>query len=96
MNAKASLQVKGAVRAYRKEGPLLLSPLVVWLGSEGCDVTGRMFEVGGGRLSVCDGWQHGPEIGVGQRRFEVAAIAGAVHTSIDAAPAPAPVYGAES
>ena len=80
---------------WDEKDPANVSPLVVWLGSGDCDVTGRMFEVGGGRLSVCDGWQHGPEIGVGQRRFEVAEIAGAVHTSIDAAPAPAPVYGAE-
>ena len=84
-----------APEGWDEKDPANVSPLVVWLGSGDCDVTGRMFEVGGGRLSVCDGWQHGPEIGVGQRRFEVAEIAGAVHTSIDAAPAPAPVYGAE-
>ena len=84
-----------APEGWDEKDPANVSPLVVWLGSRACDVTGRMFEVGGGRLSVCDGWQHGPEIGVGQRRFEVAEIAGAVHTSIDGAPAPAPVYGAE-
>ena len=84
-----------APEGWDEKDPANVSPLVVWLGSGDCDVTGRMFEVGGGRLSVCDGWQHGPEIGVGQRRFEVAEIAGAVHASIDAAPAPAPVYGAE-
>ena len=84
-----------APEGWDEKDPANVSPLVVWLGSGDCDVTWRMFEVGGGRLSVCDGWQHGPEIGVGQRRFEVAEIAGAVHTSIDATPAPAPVYGAE-
>ena len=84
-----------APEGWDEKDPANVSPLVVWLGSGDCDVTGRMFEVGGGRLSVCDGWQHGPEIGVEQRCFEVAEIAGAVHTSIDAAPAPAPVYGAE-
>jgi len=84
-----------APEGWDEKDPANVSPLVVWLGSGDCDVTGRMFEVGGGRLSVCDGWQHGPEIGVGQRRFEVAEIAGAVHASIDATPAPAPVYGAE-
>ena len=84
-----------APEGWDEKDPANVSPLVVWLSSRACDVTGRMFEVGGGRLSVCDGWQHGPEIGVGQRRFEVAEIAGAVHTSIDVSPAPAPVYGAE-
>ena len=40
-----------------------ISPLVVWLGSpESRDVTGRLFEIEGGVLSVCDGWQHGPRI----------------------------------
>jgi NAD(P)-dependent dehydrogenase (short-subunit alcohol dehydrogenase family) len=80
---------------WDEKDPANVSPLVVWLSSEDCDATGKMFEVGGGRLSVCDGWQHGPEIDVGQRRFRVAEIAGAVHASIDAAPVPAPVYGAE-
>ena len=32
----------------------------MWLGSkESADVTGRVFEVEGGVLSVADGWQHG-------------------------------------
>ena len=47
-----------------------ISPLVVWLGSaESRDVTGRVFEIEGGVLSVCDGWQHGPRIDK-DRRWE--------------------------
>ncbi|MBI2705291.1 MAG: SDR family oxidoreductase [Actinobacteria bacterium] len=43
--------------------PENVSPLVVWLGSvESRDVTGRVFEVEGGKISVADGWQHGPEV----------------------------------
>ena len=42
--------------------PANISPLVVWLGSaDSRDVTGRVFEVEGGMISVADGWQHGPQ-----------------------------------
>ena len=45
-----------------------VSPLVVWLGSaESRDVTGRVFEVAGGKISVADGWRAGPEIDKGAR-----------------------------
>jgi len=37
------------------------SPLVLWLCSaEAKDVTGRVFETGGGRIGVSNGWTHGP------------------------------------
>ncbi|MEZ5340957.1 MAG: SDR family NAD(P)-dependent oxidoreductase [Acidimicrobiales bacterium] len=32
-------------------GPELISPLVTYLSSEGCDATGRVFSVGGGRVA---------------------------------------------
>lgn len=42
--------------------PENVAPLVVWLGSEASQsVTGRMFEVEGGKLSIADGWRRGPE-----------------------------------
>ena len=48
--------------------PENVSPLVVWLGSaESADVTGRMFEVDGGRISVAQGWRHGPVVDKGAR-----------------------------
>lgn len=38
-----------------------IAPLVVWLGSpEAKDVTGRVFLVSGGRISVAEGWRRGP------------------------------------
>jgi NAD(P)-dependent dehydrogenase (short-subunit alcohol dehydrogenase family) len=41
--------------------PENISPLVVWLGSpEAKDVTGRVFLVAGGRISVANGWHRGP------------------------------------
>lgn len=73
--------------------PANASPLVVWLGSPLCDVTGRVFEIVGGRVNVCDGWQHGHVVDIG-RRYEVAEIGAAVHESIAKTLSPAPVYGA--
>jgi NAD(P)-dependent dehydrogenase (short-subunit alcohol dehydrogenase family) len=71
-----------------------ISPLVVWLGSvDSRDVTGRVFEIEGGVLSVCDGWQHGPRIEK-DRRWEPAEVGEAVRELIEMAPPPAPVYGA--
>lgn len=74
--------------------PANVSPLVVWLGSSACDITGRVFEVTGGQLNVCDGWQHGPVVSVGERRMSVAEAGELAHRSVAAAPPPAPVYGA--
>ncbi len=73
--------------------PANASPLVVWLGSDPCDVTGRVFEIAGGALNVCDGWQHGHVVDVG-RKFAAAEVGDAVHASIADSPEPAPVYGA--
>jgi NAD(P)-dependent dehydrogenase (short-subunit alcohol dehydrogenase family) len=73
--------------------PENISPLVVWLGSaDSKDVTGRVFEVEGGKISVADGWQHGEPIDKGDR-WEPAEVGGAVRKLLAKAPAPAPVYG---
>ena len=70
-----------------------VSPLVVWLGSaESRDVTGRVFEVEGGVISVADGFQHGPRVDKGAR-WEPSEIGAVVSDLIEKAPAPAPVYG---
>jgi NAD(P)-dependent dehydrogenase (short-subunit alcohol dehydrogenase family) len=72
-----------------------VSPLVVWLGSaESADVTGRVFEVEGGMISVADGWQHGPAVDRNER-WEPAHVGSAVRKLLAQAPMPAPVYGAQ-
>jgi NAD(P)-dependent dehydrogenase (short-subunit alcohol dehydrogenase family) len=74
--------------------PENIAPLVVWLGSnESADVSGRVFEVEGGKISVADGWQHGTAIDRG-RRWEPAEVGPAVRDLLAKAPPPAPVYGA--
>jgi NAD(P)-dependent dehydrogenase (short-subunit alcohol dehydrogenase family) len=45
-----------------------VAPLVAWLAShESADVTGRVFNVAGGRISVAEGWHAGPPIDKGDR-----------------------------
>jgi NAD(P)-dependent dehydrogenase (short-subunit alcohol dehydrogenase family) len=79
--------------SWDEKDPANVSPLMVWLGSGACDVTGRVFEATGGQLNVCDGWQHGPVVSVGERRFAVDEVGEAVHRSIVEGPEPAPVFG---
>jgi NAD(P)-dependent dehydrogenase (short-subunit alcohol dehydrogenase family) len=44
-------------------GPENISPLVVWLGSaQSKGVTGRVFQVVGGFISVVEGWVNGPSV----------------------------------
>ena len=75
--------------------PANISPLVVWLGSaDSREVTGRVFEVEGGMISVADGWQHGPRADRGAR-WEPAAVGAAVRDLLAKAPPPAPVYGTQ-
>jgi NAD(P)-dependent dehydrogenase (short-subunit alcohol dehydrogenase family) len=48
--------------------PENVSPLVVWLGADASEgVTGRVFEVEGGRITVMDGWRPGPTVDWGAR-----------------------------
>ena len=75
--------------------PANISPLVVWLAStDASDVTGRMFEVEGGVISVATGWQHGPSVDK-SARWDPAEVGPAVRDLIAKAPAPTPVYGAQ-
>ena len=79
---------------FDEKSPDNVSPLVAWLISPECDVTGRTFEATAGQLNVCDGWQHGPVASVGERKMDVSEVGDLVHQSIKEAPDPADVYGA--
>jgi NAD(P)-dependent dehydrogenase (short-subunit alcohol dehydrogenase family) len=75
--------------------PENVSPLVVWLGSaESGDVTGRMFEVDGGRIGVATGWRHGPVVDKGER-WDPAEV-GPVVRELLAEVVAEPVYGAQA
>jgi NAD(P)-dependent dehydrogenase (short-subunit alcohol dehydrogenase family) len=71
-----------------------VSPLVAWLASvESGDVTGRVIEAQGGRLTVEEGWRHGPSVDVG-RRWDAAEVGPAVRKLLGETASPEPVYGA--
>jgi NAD(P)-dependent dehydrogenase (short-subunit alcohol dehydrogenase family) len=74
--------------------PENVSPLVVWLGgADSGDVTGRVFEVQGGSVSLADGWRHGAAVDAG-RRWTPEELGPVVRKLIADASAPEPVYGA--
>jgi len=72
--------------------PANISPLVVWLGSGDCNVSGRVFECAGGLISLSDGWQVGAEFDKGAK-WDPAEIGSVVDDLVKAAPAPFPVHG---
>ncbi|MFD4877008.1 SDR family oxidoreductase [Streptomyces sp. NPDC058420] len=74
--------------------PENVSPLVVWLGSgEGGGVTGRVFEVEGGRIAVMEGWRAGPGVDKGAR-WGVGEVGETVVKLLGEAETPGAVYGA--
>jgi len=79
--------------AFDEVAPENVSPLVVWLGSpESRDVTGRVFEVKGGRIAVSDGWRDDAEVDKGAR-WAPDEVGAAVHEILSKAPAPQKCYG---
>lgn len=82
-----------AVGEFDVMAPENVAPLVVWLASaDAAGVSGRVFEVEGGKVSVAGGWQHGPEQDKGAR-WEPSELGPVVRELLAQAPAPAPVYG---
>src|SRR5271157_4229319 len=50
-------------QGFDPRSPENIAPIAVWLGSmESSQVTGRVFEVSGGRLCLSEGWTRGPEV----------------------------------
>jgi NAD(P)-dependent dehydrogenase (short-subunit alcohol dehydrogenase family) len=73
--------------------PANVSPLVAWLGSPASrDVTGYVFEIAGGKISIADGWRTGPEIDKGAR-WDPAELGKVVSTLLERAVPAQKVYG---
>ncbi|ONI70728.1 short-chain dehydrogenase [Actinosynnema sp. ALI-1.44] len=73
--------------------PENVSPLVVWLGSvESREVTGRVFEVDGGRICLTEGWRPGPTA-TKPARWSPAELTPVVKHLLAQANQPLPVYG---
>lgn len=70
-----------------------ISPVVAWLASTDCDVSGRVLEIEGGRICLETAWRHGPVRDAG-RRWDAADVGGAVREMVGEAPDPEAVYGA--
>ncbi|GIH66395.1 SDR family oxidoreductase [Microbispora siamensis] len=80
--------------AFDTMAPENVSPLVVWLGSaESKNVSGRVFEVEGGRICVMEGFRHGPVADKGAR-WDPVEIGPEVAKLLGQAAGPEPVYGA--
>ena len=61
-------RMKAPESGFDAMDPANISPLVVWLGSaESKSVTGQVFELAGGEISIADGWRTGPRVDKGAR-----------------------------
>ncbi|MBS1699505.1 MAG: SDR family oxidoreductase [Actinobacteria bacterium] len=78
---------------FDRMNPANVSPIVAWLASPDCTVTGRVLEIEGGRLCLEEGWNHGPAREL-DRRWEAAEVGDAVRAMVAEGVAPEPVYGA--
>jgi len=86
-------QMKKPDAGFDYYAPENVSPLVVWLCSPlSAHVSGRVFEVEGGKLSVADGWRSGPSRDKGAR-WTPAELSEVVDALIDEAVPPQKVYG---
>ncbi|MDB4967055.1 MAG: short-chain dehydrogenase/reductase [Myxococcales bacterium] len=73
--------------------PANVSPLVAWLASgEALKVTGRVFEVAGGTISVAEGWRTGPLVDRGAR-WNAAELSDVVEQLLADAATAEKVYG---
>ncbi|MEU2109800.1 SDR family oxidoreductase [Streptomyces sp. NPDC019507] len=80
--------------AFDAMAPENVSPLVVWLGSAAsAGVTGRVFEVEAGRITVMEGWHRGPTADRGARWTPAEAGEATLKLLAEGTP-PQPVYGA--
>ncbi|MCB0974446.1 MAG: SDR family oxidoreductase [Actinobacteria bacterium] len=80
--------------AFDAMAPDNVSPLLVFLGSRySGEVTGRVFEVEGGKISLMDGWRPGATVDKGAR-WEPEELGAVVRDLVAEAPMPLPVYGA--
>lgn len=87
--------VRAPAAGFDSYAPENVSPLVVWLGSaESSHVTGRVFEVYGGHISVADGWRGGPQVDKADR-WQPTEVGDAVAEVLERAEAPQTVHGAK-
>lgn len=80
-------------RGFDVQDPANIAPSVVWLGSPlSRDVTGCVFELEGGRITIESGWNLGPTIDL-HARWSPAEAGKAIATLLRERPAPRAVWG---
>ncbi len=73
------------VDQFDSRHPDNVAPLVVWLGSaEAKEISGRVFNVAGGYVSVAEGWRRGPGKDKGDR-WDPAELGGVIPGLVEAA-----------
>ena len=91
--AFAEMMAKPEDGSFDAMAPENVSPVVVWLGSaQSSHVTGRVFELEGGKIGIAQGWMHGPTFDKGDR-WDPAEVGPVVDDLLAEALAPTPVYG---
>ena len=78
---------------FDRMDPANVSPVVAWLASTDCSITGRVIEVEGGRICLEEGWRHGVVREL-DHRWSAAEVGDAVRALVAEGAAPEPVYGA--
>ncbi|HUZ51343.1 MAG TPA: SDR family oxidoreductase [Streptosporangiaceae bacterium] len=82
-----------APEEFDSSHPGNIAPLVVWLGStESAGITGRVFDVRGGHVSVAEGWHAGPGVDKGSR-WEPAELGAVIPDLVAKAPPNANMLG---
>jgi NAD(P)-dependent dehydrogenase (short-subunit alcohol dehydrogenase family) len=89
----ADMMKKPDGAAFDHYDPANVAPLVVWLCSPlSAGVTGKMFEVEGGKISIADGWRTG-KVRDKKARWEPAELTEVVAALVADAPKAQKVYG---
>jgi NAD(P)-dependent dehydrogenase (short-subunit alcohol dehydrogenase family) len=85
--------MKKPAEGFDAMSPDNVAPLVAWLASaDSKGVTGQVFEIAGGRVSVAEGWREGPAFDKGAR-WDAREIGGTVRELIAKARPAMKVYG---
>jgi NAD(P)-dependent dehydrogenase (short-subunit alcohol dehydrogenase family) len=86
--------MRAPAEGFDTMAPENVAPLVAWLASgDSRDVTGRVFEVSGGKISVAEGWSEGPSVDRGER-WNAADVGTAVRDLVARGHEPRKPYGA--
>jgi len=61
-------KMRAPTDGFDKQDPANIAPVVVWLGSaQSSEVTGVVFDLEGGRITLANGWNDGPTVDKGAR-----------------------------